>query len=64
MFFKYLYVTADRDEKVLSLAQQCLLEHLLKRPEERGDLFFKNFVAVVFYANSYPFNNNYEKTER
>lgn len=66
LLFKFLHTVCDEDKKIRSLARYCLLDQILKGATMAGDLFFRNFVACIFYFNDYNEHNahKFAKSER
>ncbi|XP_076820278.1 condensin-2 complex subunit D3-L-like [Clavelina lepadiformis] len=66
LLFKYLHAACDEDLEVQSLARYFLLEQLLRGPSVAGDLFYRNFVACLFYYNAYEHHNlhKFAKSDR
>ena len=66
LLFKFLFAACDDCPEVRSLARYFLLDQLVRGSQASGSLFYRNFVACLFYFNDYEEHNIHkiEKTTR
>ncbi|XP_078481505.1 condensin-2 complex subunit D3-L isoform X2 [Ciona intestinalis] len=65
LLFKFLHAICDTNSDIRTLSRYCLLDQLL-RGQSAGDLFFRNFIACLFYFNDYNGHSvhRFKKSER
>nr|CAB3264221.1 condensin-2 complex subunit D3 [Phallusia mammillata] len=66
LLFKFIFACCDKNQQVRSLARYCLLQQHLRGHGIAGDMFYRNFVACIFYFNAYNEHNlhQFAKTDR